>query len=78
MRTNINLDDDVHQFAQMYAGAKGISLSAAVSELVRRAQDTQPPAPELRRSTMTGLATFPASRQTLTSKMVRDAETDLG
>lgn len=78
MRTNVTLDDDVHQFAQIYAAAKGITLSAAISELVRRAQVAQPPAPEIRRSAITGLAAFPASGQTLTSKMVHEAESELG
>ena len=78
MRTNITLDDDVHKFAQTYAAAKGITLSAAISELVRRAQVATPPAPEIRRSAVTGLATFPASGQALTSKMVREAESELG
>jgi hypothetical protein len=77
MRTNITLDDDVHQFAQTYAAAKGITLSAAISELVRRAQVAQPPPPEIRRSAITGLAVFPASGRTLTSKMVREAESEL-
>jgi hypothetical protein len=76
MRTNITLDDDIHQFAQTYATAKGITLSAAVSELVRQAQEAGPPTPEIRRSAHTGLATFPASGRTLTSKMVREAESD--
>ena len=76
MRTNITLDDDIHQFAQIYATAKGITLSAAVSELVRRAKEAQPSPPEIRRSSLTGLATFPDSGRTLTSKMVREAESD--
>lgn len=77
MRTNITLDDDIHQFALTYAAAKGITLSAAVSELVRRAQQAPAPAPDLRRSAVTGLAAFPASGQRLTSKMVREAESEL-
>jgi hypothetical protein len=76
MRTNVTLDDDIHQFAQMYATAKGITLSAAISELVRRAQSAQPPTPETRRSALTGLATFPRSGRMLTSKMVREAESE--
>jgi len=76
MRTNITLDDDIHKFAQTYAAAKGITLSAAVSELVRRAQHAQPPSPEIRRSTLTGLATFPGGGRKLTSKMVYEAESD--
>jgi len=74
MRTNITLDDDIHEFAQMYAAAKGITLSAAINQLVRRAQYEQPPIPEIRRSALTGLATFPGGGRTLTSKMVHDAE----
>jgi hypothetical protein len=76
MRTNLTLDDDIHQFAQIYAAAKGITLSAAISELVRRAQHAQLPPPEMRRSAITGLAAFPGSGRTLTSKMVREAESD--
>jgi len=76
MRTNITLDDDIHKFAQMYATAKGITLSAAISELVRRAQNSNPPTPEMRRSALTGLATFPSGGQSLTSKMVHEAESD--
>jgi hypothetical protein len=38
MRTSVNLDADVHDFASAYAEAKGISLGAALSELVRRAE----------------------------------------
>lgn len=78
MRTNVTLDDDVYKFAQIYATAKGTTLSAAISELVRRAQDTQPPVPEVRRSAITGLATFPSGGRKLTSKMVREAESELG
>lgn len=43
MRMTVNLDPDVYTFAQAYAGGKGISLSAAIGELVRRAER----APEL-------------------------------
>jgi hypothetical protein len=37
-RANINLDGDAYDFAFAYASAKGIPLGAAVSELLRRAQ----------------------------------------
>jgi plasmid stability protein len=77
VRTNINLDDDVHQFARTYAAAKGISLSAAVSELLRRAEVAQPQAPKISRSKVTGLAAFPSSGKKLTSEMIREAESDL-
>lgn len=77
MRTNITLDDDIHQFAQTYAKAKGMTLSAAISELVRRVRNMPPPTPELHRSPISGLAIFPPSGRTLTSKTVREAESDL-
>lgn len=38
MRTSITLEADAYRFASAYAGAKGITLSAAISELVRRAE----------------------------------------
>lgn len=38
MRTTVNLDPDVYSFASAYAGGKGITLSAAISELLRRAE----------------------------------------
>jgi len=77
MRTNVNLDEDVHQFARSYAAARGITLSAAISELLRRAETAQPQAPRISRSKVTGLAVFPAGGPTLTSKMVREAESEL-
>jgi hypothetical protein len=44
MRLSVNLDPDVYSFTSAYAGAKGISLSAALSELVRRAESVPEPA----------------------------------
>jgi len=43
MRTTVNLDADVYSFASAYAGAKGITLSAALSELVRKAEQAPEP-----------------------------------
>ena len=34
----VNLAPDVYTFAQAYAGGRGISLSAAIGELIRRAE----------------------------------------
>jgi hypothetical protein len=36
MRTTVNLPDDVYQAARSVAGARGVSLGAALAELVRR------------------------------------------
>lgn len=38
MTLTVNLDPDVYDVASVYADAKGITLSAAISELVRRAE----------------------------------------
>lgn len=38
MRANVNLDVDAYTFASAYASAKGIPLGAAISELLRRAE----------------------------------------
>ena len=46
MRTSINLDEDVHRFAAIYASARGITLSAAISELIRKAESAPKPQAE--------------------------------
>ena len=38
MTTTVTLDPDVYFATAAYAGAKGITLSAAISELVRRSE----------------------------------------
>jgi hypothetical protein len=43
MRTTVNLDADMYDFTSAYANAKGITLSAAVNELLHRVEN----APEL-------------------------------
>jgi len=75
MRTSIRLDDDAHQFALIYAGAKGITLGAAISELIRRAEATPPPAQDIRQSA-SGLAMFPPTGKVLTARMVKEAESE--
>jgi len=75
MRTNVNLDDDVHQFASIYASAKGITLGAAISELIRKAEQAPHPPPDIRRSA-SGLAMFPPTGKVLTAQMVKEAESE--
>jgi hypothetical protein len=43
MRTSINLDPEVHDFTSAYANAKGMTLSAAINELIRRAEKAPEP-----------------------------------
>ena len=75
MRTNVTLDDDVHQLASIYASAKGLTLGAAMGEFIRKAEATPSPAPDIRRSP-SGLPCFPPTGRVLTSKMVKDAESE--
>jgi hypothetical protein len=75
MRTNINIDDDVHQLASIYAAAKGITLGAAISELIRKAETTPQPAPDIRRSP-NGLPCFPPTGKGLTLETIKEAESE--
>lgn len=73
MRTTVNLDDDTHGFVRYYARAKGISFSAAIDELVRKAQTPAPePKPEIL-YTSDGFPMFPPSGngRVMTDEMVR-------
>ena len=79
MRANVNLDTDVYTFASTYASAKGIPLGAAISELLRRAEQ----APELPSSMLTtnrrGLLVKARAGRVVTPGMVKElAEDDLG
>ena len=78
MRTNLNLAEDAHQFANLYADARGISLSAAVTELVRKAravETAEPKPPRFERSSA-GVPLFPDDRHMITAAMIRKAEED--
>lgn len=43
MRTNVNLDQDAHDYVAQYARAKGVSFSRALSELVHKIKTAPPP-----------------------------------
>jgi hypothetical protein len=75
MRTTITLDDDVHEYASYYANAKGISLSAAMNELIRKAESAPPPKPDIRVGPH-GLPMFPPADGRVTSEMVRMIEAE--
>ena len=75
MRTSVTLDEDVYQLASIYASAKGITLGAAIGELIRKAQAMRSAVPDIRRSAC-GLPMFPPSGKVLTSQMVKDAESE--
>ncbi len=78
MRSSVNLDADVYSFATTYAGAKGITLSAALSELVRRAEKMTEPAsdsPRLKTSAR-GYLVIAGTGHVLTPEMVKEASED--
>ncbi len=72
MRTTITLDDETHEFAAYYARAKGLSLSQAIDELIRKAQDARGSEPDIRRGP-NGFPMFPPSNsgEILTTEMVK-------
>ena len=78
MRTTINLDPEVYSFTSAYAGAKGITLSAAISELVRRAENVPEPgsdSPRLKTSPH-GYLVIAETGDVLTPEMVKEASED--
>ena len=79
MRLTVNLDPDVYDFTSAYAGAKGITLSAAIGELIRRAEQAPPePAsdsPRLKRNEH-GYLVIAATGHVLTPEMVKEFSED--
>jgi hypothetical protein len=73
MRTTITLDDETHEFAAYYARARGLSLSAAINELIKKAEAPTLPEPEILRAP-NGLPMFPPTGRTITSEMVKKLE----
>lgn len=75
MRTTITLDEETHEFAAYYARARGLTLSAAIGELIHRGQNAPEPEPDIRRSP-NGFPMFPPSGTgaVLTDEMVRKLE----
>jgi len=74
MRTTITLDDETHEFAAYYARARGLTLSAAINELIRKAEAPEKPAkPDIRRGP-NGFPLLPPSGRTITSEMVKKLE----
>lgn len=78
MRTTINLDDDVHRYASAYAHARGISLSKAIGELVRRAEVVREPGEDPPRLKISphGHLVIAGAGDTLISEMAKEASED--
>jgi hypothetical protein len=76
MRTTIALDDDVHQLASLYAAGRGLSLSAAINEAVRKLVAPPPPAKSPLKMGPNGFLVFAATGKVLTPEMVKAAQED--
>jgi len=74
MRTTLTLRDETHAFANYYAHARGLTLSAAVDELIRKAQAAPASKPAICFSPVSGLPMFPPRSGTITDEMVKKIE----
>ncbi len=73
MRTTITLSQESHEFAAYYARVRGLSLSAAINELIRKAEAGPAPKPDIRIGP-NGLPMFPPTGRTITAEMVKKLE----
>jgi hypothetical protein len=78
-RANINLDNDAYNAATAFAAARGIALGAAISELIRRAEQAPElpldASPKLKRDRH-GILIVKAAGPVITSEMVREKSED--
>ena len=75
MRTTVTLDDDTHEFAAYYARVRGLTLSAAIGELIRKAQAPPASKPDIRIGP-NGLPMFPPTGRRITAEMVKQIEAE--
>ena len=75
----VNLETDVYTFATTYASAKGIPLGAAISELLRRAEQVPEPKSALLTGSRLGLLVRAKQdgEKVVTHEMVKESENDL-
>ena len=72
MRTSITLDDDAYELASLYAKGRGITLSAAINEAVRKIGEAPLDAPTIKIAP-NGLPVFASRGRVITSEMVKEA-----
>jgi hypothetical protein len=75
MRTSITLDEDVYEIATLYAKGRGVTLGAAIGEMVRKAisaPSIPTPSPRLKRAS-NGLLIFAGNGRVITNEMVKAA-----
>jgi hypothetical protein len=76
MRTSVTLDDDVYELASLYSRGKGITLGAAIGELVRRGEAATPESSSEIETAPNGLPVFKSRGRVITSEMVKAALED--
>jgi len=74
MRTTVTLPEDTHEFVAYYARARGLTLSAAIDELIRKAQAAPAASKPKFEIGPHGLPLLPRSGGVITSEMVKRAE----
>ena len=73
VRTNVTLDDETHLLASVYANVRGITLGAAIGELIRTGDAArQRTEPEIRRGPK-GFPLLPRRGRPITTEMVSKA-----
>ena len=78
MVLTVNLEPDVYDFTSAYAGAKGISIDAALTELIRRAEQTPEPPMSSSRLVLSehGYYVVAATGHPITPEMVKEDSED--
>ena len=72
----MNLDTDAYSFASAYARAKGLPLGAAISELLRRAEQTPEPPSSRLKTDEHGYLVVARTGKVISSEEVNEASED--
>lgn len=75
VRVRLTLDKDAHDFAAHYARVRGLSLGAAISELIRKAETAPGLKPRIRIGP-NRLPMLPPTGRTITCEMVNKIEAE--
>jgi len=75
MRTTITLSEEAHDFAAYYARARGLTLSAAINELIKKVEAGPEEIPATRIGP-NGLPLLPRTGRVITSEMVKKYSED--